>query len=138
MLIVDNRKILLLIILSAVAGLNSIGCATKQGMINVNSGKYELNIRKSGSSKDPVIYGRLMEYKTKDTIFGGIIKIDHKAIYKTDAIGKFEFPTKAGKHIITGGRIGYYWVNSKTINAIIGDTIQIDLYLKQDTTPLVD
>lgn len=70
MLIMKNRKILLLIILSAVAGLNSIGCATKQGMINVNNGKYELNIRKSGSSKDPVIYGRLREYKFRDTLMG--------------------------------------------------------------------
>lgn len=129
-----NTNLIRSIILSTLVYSVFTGCVTKQGLVKKTPGNYDIHISKSNSTKDPFVYGFVKEYKTNNTLNGGIIKIDNKIINKVNKAGEFMFNIKSGRHTFTGMLMGYYVLKSKTIKAVPGDTIKIDFYLKPDTT----
>lgn len=134
----NNKRLVKYLFLYMLIGSFCIGCVTKQGQVKTKNGIYEFYIKKSNSTKDPVVYGRLKEFKTNDTLNGGLVNVDHKLKYDTDKNGRFNFTVKSGSHFFTGARMGYYLLRSKKIKASLGDTIKIDYYLKPDTSNFPD
>ena len=129
-----NINLIRSIILTSLVYSVFTGCVTKQGLIKKTQGNYDINISKSNSTEDPVVYGAIKEYKTNLPLNGGIIKIDNKIINEANNAGKFKFNIKSGRHTFTSMLMGYYILKSENIKVFTGDTIKIDFYLKPDTT----
>ncbi|MBB5619540.1 hypothetical protein HDE69_000576 [Pedobacter cryoconitis] len=115
-------------------------CSTKQGFIKTKESPYELNIKKTSLSHDPVIYGYVYEFGTKNPVLAASVWNDKHYENKivVDVKGKFKYIVKPGKHKIWASFVGFRPCTTNSFEASKGDTIKIDFYLKIDTNNFHD
>jgi uncharacterized membrane protein len=108
-----------------------IGCASQQGSYLVNKHQAQ------SSEANPIIYGYLYEYGTKDPVITSAVTLNKQIKSRVDAsLGKYSFSVEPGKYRFDGIGIGYYPTKTKRIKVVEGDSVRIDFYLKVNDTPL--
>ncbi|MET4138157.1 carboxypeptidase-like regulatory domain-containing protein [Pedobacter sp. UYP1] len=115
-------------------------CSTKQGLIKTKESLYELNIKKTSLNHNPVISGYVYEFGTKSPVLGASVW-NHKHYNnntKVDISGKFIYSIKPGKYRILASFVGFRPCKTNSITVSKGDTIEIDFYLKPDTSNFPD
>lgn len=115
-----------------------LGCTTEKRITSSRNGSYKVERYKSSSLSKSIVFGCLYDNKTKLPIPYPRIKLSNSIQFKADITGKYRFSIKPGKYVFVGAGMPYEFLSTNPVKVNLGDSIKIDYYLQQDTTPLIE
>jgi hypothetical protein len=115
------------------------GCSSKQSTIKSEVVPYKYTIVPGIQKTDSAIVTGTM-YRLYNKPLGpvGFIKIGNKIVGKANVEGKYKFSIAPGSYKFTAGGVFYHAVETKKIKLSGGDTLKLDVVLKDDVGPIID
>jgi hypothetical protein len=123
--------------LIVIIGMLTSSCFLNHNVKSREEGYYKILPLKATKLADPVIFGNVYD-ELGAPFNGALILNDDKKYESADAYGKFLFKLSVGIHKLRAKNISYKFVTIYNLPVALGDSIQIDFYLEQDTSIVLD